>query len=861
MNDESLLAALAEDFIAKLRSGTASDPEEYVIRYPKLAQRIRDLFPTLIILEASVRAREVVTVVTPQAGIAPDSIFGLYRIQREIGRGGMGVVYEAIQVQVQKRVALKVLALQSPVDARQMERFFREARITAGLSHPNIVPVYDVGQVAGSAYFSMRYIEGRGLDRILRLMKPSPQTQEPPLLVLGSRAYQVASQGIIAENEIDRISEAAGRIRAGVPAEFEEYLKWIAGIGIQAAAGLEYAHRHKLIHRDIKPSNLLIGKKGSLWIADFGLARSLEDPALTMSGILLGTPRYMSPEQAEAAKRHVDHRSDIYSLGATLYELLTCRPVFEEKTPQEVLMAILVRNPKPPRDLNAAIPADLETIVMKAMAKHPDHRYQCARELGDDLQRWLKMQPIKARRIGPVVRATSWCRRNIRFAAIAGALALIMIIAGVFYHASSVRDHSVEPRIGKGSDRNADKPGQLADNHRASNLPGPIESIKTIAGNSARRKIATQMPHDTGQVQTDSGITQTTFSDRKTGSVQGEPSLPETPKITPSQAMVETDQSMHGSITSITIRMATPALRGSSMYSALAEMSEEWHKASSGMVRMVIYPDGTQGSESSMVRKMRVGVLAAGMLSGVALSEIDRSSGGLSYLPMMFSTLEEYKHVLLKLTPFFEKNLQSKGFVVLFWYDVGWERFFSKAPAIYPDDFKPLKMFALAGNPDQVEMMKTLGYHPTPMETDEIPVGLRTNRIEAVPLLPSQAFMGRIYVDASNMLELRWNVSMGAVVIKKNVWDKIPSYMKKQFLDAADVAGNKIRASARMEDAVSIIAMQKKGLLVHPVTPQIEDEWHHFAETLYPQIRGTIMSADLFDAVRRLVTEYRSRAQ
>jgi serine/threonine protein kinase len=305
----------------------------------------------------------------------------------------MGIVYEAVHVLLDKRVALKILPLQVPADARQLERFFREARIAAGLKHPNIVPVFDVGHFGNAAYFAMKHIQGRSLDRILRLMHSAADPAFRPGFDLTSQAYEILSEAAKANLAANPVSETARRIRAGLPARFEDYLRWVASIGIQAATGLAYAHDQKLIHRDIKPSNLLLDKSGVLWIADFGLARKIEDPALTLSGMLVGTPRYMSPEQAETALRSVDQRTDVYSLGATLYELLTCRPVFEGKTPQEVLLNVLMREPVAPRRLNPAIPEDLETAVMKAMAKRPEDRYQSTREFAEDLHRCCSWSP------------------------------------------------------------------------------------------------------------------------------------------------------------------------------------------------------------------------------------------------------------------------------------------------------------------------------------------------------------------------------------------------------------------------------------------------------------------------------------
>jgi TRAP-type C4-dicarboxylate transport system substrate-binding protein len=288
-------------------------------------------------------------------------------------------------------------------------------------------------------------------------------------------------------------------------------------------------------------------------------------------------------------------------------------------------------------------------------------------------------------------------------------------------------------------------------------------------------------------------------------------------------------------------------------------MGQKWRDASGGSVKLTIYPDGTQGGEADMVRLMRAGVLSAGMFTVVGLSEIDSSVGGLSFLPLTFRSWNEYDYVLEKLAPRLEKILLDKGFVVLFWGDAGWVRFFSKTPAARPDDFKQMKLFTWAGNAYQVDLMKSLGYHPVPLETASILPGLRTNLINAIPLPPNQALLGQCYTVANHMLDLKWSVLSGAAVIRKDAWAKIPADVQKQLLAAASAAGAKIRASDRKEDDESIEAMKKKGLIVHPITPQIEEEWRQLTKTLYPQIRGKQVPADIFDEVQRLVAEYRAK--
>jgi TRAP-type C4-dicarboxylate transport system substrate-binding protein len=309
----------------------------------------------------------------------------------------------------------------------------------------------------------------------------------------------------------------------------------------------------------------------------------------------------------------------------------------------------------------------------------------------------------------------------------------------------------------------------------------------------------------------------------------------------------------------IKIPLGTLAPSGSSFYSALAEMRDAWKNASGGAINLNIYADGVQGSEAQMVQMMRAHSLAAGMLTVVGLSEIDKSVGGLSFLPLTFRSWEEYDYVVEKISPRLEKLLLDKGFVVLFWADAGWVRFFSKTAAIHPDDFKPFKMFTWAGNAYQVDLMKSLGYHPVPLETADILPGLRRNLINAIPVPPNQALLGQFYTVANQMLDLKWSVLSGATVIRKDVWERIPAEIQVKLRSAAQAAGAKIRASARKEDEESIAAMQKRGLVVHPVPPPVEEEWMKLTKVIYPELRGKTVPADIFDEVERLVAEYRAR--
>jgi serine/threonine protein kinase/WD40 repeat protein len=442
-DDSVLLGQLAEEFSARVRRGQTPDVEDYVARHPTLAQRIRALFPTLILLEGMAAA----TSTLPDSGLDVGATFGGYRIEREVGRGGMGVVYEATHLALNRRVALKVLPIGGPQANLLLERFFREAQTAAALHHTNIVPVFDVGQVEGVPYYAMQYIPGTGLDRFCR---PGALTAE----------HAVARS----QTGMQRDPRAQRPPSTVVPAPLDRY-RWTAEVGVQAAEGLAYAHARGVVHRDIKPSNLLVDQEGVVRITDFGLARRLDDAALTTTGQLVGTPRYMSPEQA-AGRLVVDHATDVYSLGVTLYELLTFRPAFDGESPQEIVGQILSVEPSRPRQHDAGIPHDLETIVLKAMAKRPADRYATARDLGDDLRRFLATEPIAARRIGPVGRFTRWARRSPTTATLL-LLVLLSLAAGtavsIYFAVRAVRDRdALDAAL-----RNTDEARSRADADRA----------------------------------------------------------------------------------------------------------------------------------------------------------------------------------------------------------------------------------------------------------------------------------------------------------------------------------------------------------------------------------------------------------
>jgi serine/threonine protein kinase len=355
---------------------------------------------------------------------------GDFRLLREIGRGGMGIVYEAEQISLRRRVALKVLPFAAGVDDRQLQRFHTEAEAAAHLHHSNIVPVFGIGKERGVHYYAMQLIEGQSLAALIADL----HQQRESLGAIGEIGQRVAGTKVdSAAIKAPGTTLQGGPLSTAQSTRSPRFFRMAAGIARQAAEALEYAHQMGVIHRDIKPANLLLDPRGQVWIADFGLAQIQTNAAMTMTGELLGTLRYVSPEQAMAKRGLVDHRTDIYSLGATLYELVTLTPVFDGKDRHALLHQIGFEEPRPPRTLNRAIPFELETILLKALAKSPSDRYSTAQEFADDLQCFLEDKPIQARRPTLIERARKWSRRH-PSVVVAGFLLLLVIIGGLVWN-------------------------------------------------------------------------------------------------------------------------------------------------------------------------------------------------------------------------------------------------------------------------------------------------------------------------------------------------------------------------------------------------------------------------------------------
>ncbi len=313
-----------------------------------------------------------------------------------------------------------------------------------------------------------------------------------------------------------------------------------------------------------------------------------------------------------------------------------------------------------------------------------------------------------------------------------------------------------------------------------------------------------------------------------------------------------------GASSQVRVRLGTLAPRGSSYYKHLQAMGEAWRQAPGGGVLLTIYPDGTMGSETDMVRRMRLGQLQAGMLTAVGLADIELAVAGLQDLPLMFRSLEEVDYIGEKLQPMLEKRLEEKGFVVLFWGDTGWVRFFSKQPVIRPDDLKKSKLFVWTGSAADVDIYRSVGLNPVPLETVDMLPNLQTGLINAVPLPPSIALASQVDRAAPHMLDLEWAPLVGAAVITKKTLDADPPEGRDALRKAAAEAGKLVKADGRRESVESVEAMRKRGLQVHTVTPDIRAEWQREVEAAYPKIRGPIVPADMFDEVVKELKAYRA---
>jgi formylglycine-generating enzyme required for sulfatase activity/serine/threonine protein kinase len=494
-NDPSVadpFGQIADEFMEALRQGQRPSVEEFARRYPEHADEIRDLLPALAIMEKAKSADGASSVGRGKAPAATGRgpslrQLGDYQILREVGRGGMGVVYEAQQLSLGRHVAIKVLPAHALLDRRQLGRFQREARSAAKLHHTNIVPVFGVGEQDGVHYYVMQFIKGLGLDTVLdelRRLRPAGKQAATQGDVPGgpTKVTQNASAAHVARGLLSGVfrqpesgdtfmsapegpaaqKDEGGRtkdegatdsafilspsaVSSGIihlPGQSagstlsesgNQYWQSVARVGMQVADALAHAASQGILHRDIKPSDLLLDDTGNVWVTDFGLAKTTSDSDnLTDTGDVVGTLRYLGPERFNGAG---DLRSDVYSLGLTLYELLALRPAFGELDRNKLVKQVMHDEPVRPRKLNPSVPRDLETVVLKAIARDPAHRYQTPAEMAEDLKRFVEDRPIRARRVSEAERLWRWCRRNPLPASLLAGIVLVFLagFAGVFW--------------------------------------------------------------------------------------------------------------------------------------------------------------------------------------------------------------------------------------------------------------------------------------------------------------------------------------------------------------------------------------------------------------------------------------------
>ena len=368
---------------------------------------------------------------------APKS-FGEFEVIQEIGRGGMGIVYEAQQISLNRRVALKVLSVGLDFSKKSIARFQREAEAAARLHHTNIVPIHTTGVENQIPFYAMELVRGPSLDRVLDQLRSESLPESVKDAETEDQEKGIGAESLFESetitNSLDSTPSGSSSFGSGMA-----YYDNVARMFAEVADALEHAHEEGVIHRDIKPSNLLLGPDGRIHINDFGLARILEEPAMTMTGELMGSPRYMSPEQISVESDEVDHRADVYSLGVTLYELITLQAAYDAKERDRLFSQILNKDPVAPRKINGKIPVDLETICVKAIQKPPNDRYQRAADLADDLRRFVNRRSVAAKRIGWLGRSVKWYRRNRSLAAVTGALLLVFLASCMWFATQEIR--------------------------------------------------------------------------------------------------------------------------------------------------------------------------------------------------------------------------------------------------------------------------------------------------------------------------------------------------------------------------------------------------------------------------------------
>lgn len=460
-NEDQQVFKILDDYLSAREAGQHPKIEEIVAAHPHLFERLRDCFASILAVEKLTSGLAADTELEDGSSQFPE--FEDFRIVRELGRGGMGVVYEAEQLSLSRQVALKVLPLVAIFDQRSLQRFKNEALATAQLEHPNIINIYSVGCESGMHFYSMQLVEGQSLAAVIQSIKKAgkpPSEFDDSLSILKKQTIskkQIQTTDKESESDFSSRRSISGSLSTDGASRHGDYFRMISRIGVQVADALQHAHCMGIVHRDIKPSNLLLDFRGEVLVSDFGLATMQNAADLTVTGDLLGTLKYMSPEQAAGQTELVDHRTDIYSLGATLYELVTCRSLIEGHGRRQILSNILEEKIVLPTKINRLIPRDLETIVMKALSFEKEQRYSTADAMKEDLQRFLSDQPIFAQRPNLLHRSGKWVRRN-RWVAVTATIAIFLLMcvslaSSLFIYRGYEKATRAEKELGKQNER------------------------------------------------------------------------------------------------------------------------------------------------------------------------------------------------------------------------------------------------------------------------------------------------------------------------------------------------------------------------------------------------------------------------
>ena len=437
---EALLERVLDEVAQRVRDEEAVTLEEYVDRYPDLAIQLRELLPSLLLLEGAAEESTTAASEIQSFSIAAGSVLGDYRLLRELGRGGMGVVWEADQLSLGRVVALKLLPPVSSASGALGRRFELEAQAVARLEHAHIIEVFEIGEAEGIAFYAMRRVDGVGLDRVIAALHNRPDRGSSEAEKAGESSRELAQRlrAGAADGESSKVPapavrslseerEAAGASRPMTDSS-PRFYESVARLGACVADALAHAHAEGILHRDIKPSNLLLDRSCKIWVADFGLAKLLDAEDLTQSGDAVGTLRYMGPERLNGWS---DPRSDVYSLGATLYELVSGRPPHDSTDRPSLVRRILSEEVARLRTVDSRAPQDLETILSKALSREPGDRYDGASAMRDDLQRFADKRPIAARRVSALERARFFARRNPILTLLGGAIVVLAAVASI----------------------------------------------------------------------------------------------------------------------------------------------------------------------------------------------------------------------------------------------------------------------------------------------------------------------------------------------------------------------------------------------------------------------------------------------